>query len=156
MRQLRKNLQCKNFSWYLQEVYPESLITKITDITAMDRVRNSGSSVCLQAAYAADSQMLAAAECYQEQVGESFLFHRNGELRPLSNLELCVVDTLETVNCERTLQGHRWEYTEKKQLRNLHTGLCLTLEGLSLSMSPCLGKTENKDSQSWELPPYNV
>ena len=44
-------LNCKPFSWFLKNVYPESIVTDLTDIVAKGTIRNPHTNQCLDHGY---------------------------------------------------------------------------------------------------------
>ena len=47
MMALRKRLECKPFSWYMDEVYPTNIFKNPTEIAAISEVKNVASNYCL-------------------------------------------------------------------------------------------------------------
>eukprot|EP00047_Mylnosiga_fluctuans_P018827 m.75430 g.75430 ORF g.75430 m.75430 type:complete len:574 (-) comp7817_c0_seq2:3372-5093(-) len=151
MQKLRTDLQCRNFSWFLHNVYPESLIVEIEDVIAYDTVYNPGTQMCLTAEYAGAGDVTTLESCTDGRVGQRFLLHRNGQLRPASDLELCLKSDLSVVICEwNQHNGIVWTRDASGNLRNLGTQKCLTASNDGPKVQTC----GNDKSQIWKFTPY--
>lgn len=152
MRNLRKELQCKSFDWFLKNVYPEGVITDITDVVSLGELRNPSSGRCFDTLHNANwDQPVGLYGCHGQGGSQAFMFMRKtNELRPVENLELCVNAALKMVSCDYHDSG-AWEHTSSKQLRNKKTGECLAVSSNlnNLVMQPCA----HDPGQEWQFPP---
>jgi hypothetical protein len=112
MKALRSNLQCKSFDWFLKNVYPEGIITDITDVAAMGEIRNPGTGRCLDTLHNANwDQPMGLYGCHGQGGSQAFVYlHKTSEIRPVENLELCLTSDLAMSSCEHR-QNAKWELT---------------------------------------------
>jgi hypothetical protein len=118
----------------------------MADIVTMDPIQQPGSGVCLDAGDASPGQVLGAEPCRRGLIEQDFLLHRNGQLRPVANLELCVTPQLDLASCERSAVGS-WTATPHGQLRSSDTGQCLAWSNRDLRLEQCSADTQ----QLWEI-----
>eukprot|EP00052_Salpingoeca_macrocollata_P010883 m.84081 g.84081 ORF g.84081 m.84081 type:complete len:558 (-) comp17769_c0_seq2:57-1730(-) len=149
MLSLRERLHCKSFSWFLKTVYPESIITDVTDIRALGEVRNPASGMCLDTMHSGRHGQYGSYTCHGQGGSQSFmLLSRTNELRPVEDLELCLTSSLTMEPCDYR-KDTVWEYNQHT-LRAQKLGTCLTLEDHNgLSLQPCDG--DNAARQQWTM-----
>ncbi|XP_044068513.1 polypeptide N-acetylgalactosaminyltransferase 6-like isoform X2 [Siniperca chuatsi] len=122
-RKLRERLKCRNFSWYLNNIYPEAYVPDIRPVmqgqyfeyTSQREVRlSSGIELCLHATPG----------------------------RALVSLKLCrLKGKLTTAAPEQV-----WIFTQTNHLKNPSSGKCLTVSGGNVIVTPCYS---TRLSQSW-------
>jgi len=126
--QLRKDLQCKSFRWYLENIYPEAPIPM--DFYHVGAIKNIGLNFCL------DSMGRKA----NEDVGASFCHGQGGnqvleysKAHHLVSGSLCL-DTkgaqgiVKMANCDKNSRSQKWEYDNFNQyFRNKESSSCLTI-----------------------------
>ncbi|KAG7283831.1 hypothetical protein CRUP_034018 [Coryphaenoides rupestris] len=129
---LRETLQCKNFTWYLNNIYPEIFIPDLHPVH-FGAIRNVQSHSCLDAGE-------------NNKGGKPVIMytcHNMGGNQTV-NLELCQRKGKGT-----SLSPHQeWELTEEKLLRNPSSGQCLELKDNQLHMQRCNRANFN---QHWEF-----
>lgn len=77
---LRKKLKCKNFKWYLKNVYPEKFILD-ENVNAYGRARVRVSNLCLDSLNRDDSAYnLGVYTCHQE-IYPNQVFHRKSQYK---------------------------------------------------------------------------
>ncbi|XP_054649950.1 polypeptide N-acetylgalactosaminyltransferase 17 isoform X1 [Dunckerocampus dactyliophorus] len=132
--ELRKKLQCKNFQWYLENIYPE--MKTYNNTIYYGEVRNSKAThLCLdQGIKENHTATLHPCHGWGPQLGR---YTREGELYlgPLGSTggdTRCVVDdpssTLpQLVDCDnvKDVQQTKWIYTQGDSMVNAATGRCL-------------------------------
>ena len=116
MATLRKTLKCKSFDWFLKNVYPEGVITDITDVTAFGELRNPGSGRCIDTLHNAQwDQPIGVYGCHGQGGSQAFIYMRKtNEIRPVENLELCITANLVMASCEHR-DNASWELTPCKE-----------------------------------------
>ncbi|KAI7794187.1 polypeptide N-acetylgalactosaminyltransferase 6 [Triplophysa rosa] len=145
---LRETLQCKNFSWYLTNVYPEAFVPDLTPVK-FGALKNSGSQQCLDVGESNHGgKPVIMYTCHNMGGNQYFEYTSHNELRHNIGKQLCLHASHypEQVKIELcTLKGkgsslvpeQEWEFTEDKLLKNPASGTCLHFKGNQLVMSPC-------------------
>lgn len=169
-QQLRDNLKCKSFKWYLDNVVPELFVPLPENSLAHGYLRNPASDACLAQAAAGDQARfmkmigIAAQECHAES--SEFNEHQwyltkqpfQGQLRnedssgsrcakPVDNEAGSAV---KFVHCHDFESGKSltWKHTSSHQLVHQESGLCLTLTASDVIADEC---GDGEDSQIWEF-----
>ena len=126
MLELRERLQCKNFDWFLKNVYPEGIITDLSDIRSLGTVKNPNHNLCLdnmQKLYI--NSPIGVYGCHGQGSQTFLALARTKELRPIGNLELCLTSQLTVSFCE-SRHDVTWDYDHELQmLRNHKAQRCL-------------------------------
>ncbi|EGD73692.1 glycosyl transferase [Salpingoeca rosetta] len=139
MLELKQQLQCKSFDWYLKNVYPEGIITDLSDIRALGTVKNTANNMCvdnMQHMYA-DAKMGAYA-CHGHGSQTFLILARTKEIRPVGNLELCLTSDTTISWCE-SRHDVTWDYDQANMLlKNTKTQKCLAVgDGNNLVTEDC-------------------
>lgn len=167
-RKLRKDLQCKSFQWYLDNVVPEKFVIH-RDSIGYGRVMNSafGKQLCLdnlqRSVDDGGSYLLGQYPCHAELASsQSFALAKDGSLR--HDDECAEVTESDEFNSEWSVKmtacshspisGQRWKWTKNNQIVHEQTQRCLDrgyhLESSDLAVNPCTGV----DSQKWSFDTY--
>nr|XP_020445202.1 polypeptide N-acetylgalactosaminyltransferase 6-like [Monopterus albus] len=87
---LREQLQCKNFTWYLNTIYPEMFVPDANPEKS-GSIRNSGSQTCLDAGEnnQGDKPMIMF-QCHNMGRNQYFEYTSEKELRHNIGKELCI------------------------------------------------------------------
>ncbi|XP_053174127.1 polypeptide N-acetylgalactosaminyltransferase 6 [Scomber japonicus] len=145
---LRERLKCKNFTWYLNTVYPEAFIPDLTPVK-FGALRNSGSQTCLDVGEANQGgKAMIMYQCHNMGGNQYFEYTSHKELRHNIGKQLCLHATPqpEPVKIEpcqlkgkgTSLSPHQeWVLTEENLLKNPSSGKCLQLRGGQILMEPC-------------------
>ncbi|XP_021369939.1 probable N-acetylgalactosaminyltransferase 9 [Mizuhopecten yessoensis] len=157
---LREKLKCKNFKWYLDNVYPEKFIPD-ENVHAWGMVRNPSSNLCLDT-LGKDEKMTFDVGLFSCQNGASasevFSLSMENELR---REEGCMAYNGKSgghphlVNCNGAA-NQKWKH-DKNTGTIIHTesGLCLDREKVeSGGYSMVITCVANKDSQKWAFEHY--
>uniref|UniRef100_G3P192 Polypeptide N-acetylgalactosaminyltransferase n=1 Tax=Gasterosteus aculeatus aculeatus TaxID=481459 RepID=G3P192_GASAC len=141
---LREKLKCKNFTWYLNTVYPEAFIPDLNPEKS-GAIKNLGSNTCLDVGEAnTGGKAVIMYQCHNMGGNQYFEYSSHKELRHNIGAQLCLhaMPQSEPVLvhvCELKGKGTRlaplqeWE----KLLKNPSTGKCLRLVGGKLQMDQC-------------------
>eukprot|EP00043_Microstomoeca_roanoka_P006139 m.60529 g.60529 ORF g.60529 m.60529 type:complete len:702 (+) comp13290_c0_seq2:77-2182(+) len=153
MFDLRERLQCKPFKWFLKNVYPESIVTELTDIVAKGVIRNAKVDQCLDHGYyTSPGSHVKMTKCLKKSPQMWMLFKSAG-IRPHGDLEKCIVQN-EMTFCDWRPHDMHWTWTSDKLLKHGSTGKCYSaVEHGEPELRPC---NPEDPLQLWELEPFNV
>ncbi|XP_016837567.1 putative polypeptide N-acetylgalactosaminyltransferase 9 isoform X1 [Nasonia vitripennis] len=127
---LRKNLGCKSFKWYLDNIYPELFIPG--EAVASGEVRNlgEGGNTCLDSpARKADLHKPAGLyPCHRQGGNQYWMLSKTGEIRrDESCLDYSGTDVI-LYPCHGSKGNQQWTYnTQTKQIRHESSGKCLAI-----------------------------
>ncbi|KAK9515389.1 hypothetical protein VZT92_026040 [Zoarces viviparus] len=145
---LREKLNCKNFTWYLNTVYPEAFIPDLHPQKS-GAIRNSGSTTCLDVGERNDGgKPVIMYQCHNMGGNQYFEYSSHKELRHNIGKQLCLQATpqpeaVKIEFCQRkgkgtsVLPNQEWVFTEENLLKNPSSGKCLQLNGDKLQMDHC-------------------
>ncbi|KAF7660119.1 hypothetical protein LDENG_00287790 [Lucifuga dentata] len=146
---LRQELQCKNFTWYLNTVYPEAFVPDLNP-EKHGAIKNAGSQTCLDVGENNNNgdKSLIMYQCHNMGGNQYFEYTSHKELRHNIGKQLCLhaVHPPQQVKlelCERKGKGtslapqQEWVFTEENVLKNPSTEKCLQLKGGQLQVEHC-------------------
>ncbi|XP_041117877.1 polypeptide N-acetylgalactosaminyltransferase 3-like [Polyodon spathula] len=143
---LRQKLKCKNFSWYLKNVYPEGFLPDLTPVR-FGAVKNMGKESCLDAGENNEGgKQLILYPCHGLGGNQYFEYSTHHEIRHNIQKELCLHTTEEVVTLEECqFKGQnthvaveeKWELREDHLIVNPASNMCLTAKEENPSPEPC-------------------
>lgn len=145
---LREKLQCKNFTWYLNTIYPEAFIPDLTPVK-YGAIKNLGSGGCLDVGENNQGgRPVIMYQCHNMGGNQYFEYTSHKELRHNIGKQLCLHATPypEQVKIElcqlvgkgtNLAQQQEWIFTEENLLKNPSSGKCLQLKAGQIQMSHC-------------------
>ncbi|XP_056278366.1 polypeptide N-acetylgalactosaminyltransferase 6 [Pseudoliparis swirei] len=145
---LREKLKCKNFTWYLNTIYPEAFIPDLNP-QRFGAIRNSGSKTCLDVGEANQGgKAVIMYQCHNMGGNQYFEQTTHNELRHNIGKQLCLhatpqPDTVTIELCVLKGKGtslapeQEWDLTEEHLLKNPSSGKCLRLNGDKPQMDHC-------------------
>ncbi|XP_056418656.1 polypeptide N-acetylgalactosaminyltransferase 6 [Hyla sarda] len=145
---LREDLKCKNFSWYLQNVYPEMFIPDLSP-TYYGAIKNEGSQSCLDVGENNHGgKPLIMYPCHGMGGNQYFEYTKQKELRHNIGKQLCLCSKygpgqVELRECQYKGKGssvpgnEEWEFTKERLLKNTGSNLCLTSRGEHPATTEC-------------------
>ncbi|KAJ8282362.1 hypothetical protein COCON_G00048810 [Conger conger] len=143
---LRQRLECRSFSWYLKNVYPEVFMPDLSPLK-FGAVKNLGKDSCLDAGENNEGgKQLIMYPCHGLGGNQYFEYSTHHELRHNIQKELCLHGAEGIVKLEDCqYRGHdtfarteqKWELKESQLLVNPGWQLCLSARHEHPSLVPC-------------------
>lgn len=158
-RAIREKLNCNDFKWFLDNVYPEKFIPD-ENVFAFGEVRNPGTSFCLDTLGKNENQYIDLGVYFCQggaSANQVFSLSHTNELR---REDVCCVGQSEgspvkLVPCTGSSE-QKWTHSkEEKTIVHSKTGLCLDVTGVKNGEVPKLQKCDsNTPGQIWEFKTY--
>ncbi|KAJ8350720.1 hypothetical protein SKAU_G00258500 [Synaphobranchus kaupii] len=144
--EFRDRLQCKSFSWYLKNVYPEVFMPDLKPVY-FGSVKNIGKDLCLDAGENNEgAKPLIFYHCHGLGGNQYFEYSTHHEVRHNIQKELCLQGVKGSVKLEECqYKGHdtfvgaeqKWEIKKNQLLWNHGSKLCLSAQQEHPSLVPC-------------------
>ncbi|KAJ8394512.1 hypothetical protein AAFF_G00045220 [Aldrovandia affinis] len=144
--ELRNSLQCKSFSWYLKNVYPEVFVPDLSPLH-FGSVKNLGKDLCLDAGESNEGgKPLILYPCHGLGGNQYFEYSTQHEIRHNIQKELCLHAAEGAVKLEEcqykgrdTSVGaqQKWELRENQLFWNPGWKQCLSTHQKQPSLAPC-------------------
>lgn len=155
-KQLRKDLQCKTFDWFLKNVYPEQFIPG--DAVASGEVRNKGdgSQWCLDSAANrhAFHKPVSMYRCHRQGGNQFWQLSKDGEIRrDDACLDFAGKDVI-IYPCHGQKGNQLWKYDpSKNNIRHESSSKCMEMktDHEHVSMEAC---DETNERQLWVFENY--
>ncbi|CAJ0942011.1 unnamed protein product, partial [Mesorhabditis belari] len=157
-RNLRERLKCKNFKWYLEQVYPESPIP--SSFLSLGQIATANQQ-CMDTVGQKAGGQVKAGPCHGQGGNQAFALSTNGELR---FDDLCLTSTggfsmdsgVKLEKCStngKPNTRHLWKYNSQNgQLINQKSERCISIATENrLVLATC---TETEETQRWTLDAY--
>nr|XP_023690019.1 polypeptide N-acetylgalactosaminyltransferase 6-like [Paramormyrops kingsleyae] len=145
---LRESLHCKNFTWYLENIYPEIFIPDLSPVQ-FGAIKNSGSQSCLDVGENNNGgKPLIMYTCHNMGGNQYFEYTSHQELRHNIGKQLCLEASAESMPVKielcalkgrgtNVIPSQMWKFTEDNLLLNPPSGKCLALKEHQIVMSHC-------------------
>ncbi|KAM8779547.1 LOW QUALITY PROTEIN: polypeptide N-acetylgalactosaminyltransferase 6 [Rhynchonycteris naso] len=144
--QLREQLHCHNFSWFLHHIYPEMFVPDLKP-TFYGAIKNLGISQCLDVGENnRGGKPLIMYACHGLGGNQYFEYTTQRDLRHNVAKQLCLhvsSGTLSLRSCHFTGKNtqvpkdEEWELTQDHLMKNSGSGTCLTSENKKPAMASC-------------------
>ncbi len=107
---LKQDLGCKNFKWYLENIYPESPLP--VDFFHVGAIKNEALNFCIDTMGHKEGEVAGASFCHGQGGNQLFEFSKNHELRMGIN---CLVTngspgTVKLDLCKPNKKSMEWDY----------------------------------------------
>uniref|UniRef100_S4RS72 Polypeptide N-acetylgalactosaminyltransferase n=1 Tax=Petromyzon marinus TaxID=7757 RepID=S4RS72_PETMA len=157
-KRLRDKLQCKNFTWYLTNVYPEMFVPDLHP-NIFGAIKNKAKGNCLDTGSFQNEvgKPLILYPCHGMGGNQYFEYSSQKELRHNVAKEMCLHAAMGAMHLEDCkYKGgsslpptyELWELRPEKLFFNMGTQQCLTSKGENPTMAPCDHMDEH---QQWEF-----
>uniref|UniRef100_UPI00358EF0F2 polypeptide N-acetylgalactosaminyltransferase 3-like n=1 Tax=Myxine glutinosa TaxID=7769 RepID=UPI00358EF0F2 len=144
---LRAQLQCKNFTWYLNTVYPEMFIPDRTP-RLFGAIKNKKKASCLDTGGTDKSsgKILIMYTCHGMGGNQYFEYTSHGDIRHNIRKEMCLHATFDGLSlqlCTYAGKGtfvsmeQKWRILQQTLFSNEKTQLCLTAKNTIPGLMPC-------------------
>ncbi|XP_017164830.1 polypeptide N-acetylgalactosaminyltransferase 1 [Poecilia reticulata] len=149
---LRQKLQCKPFSWYLENVYPDSQIPR--HYYSLGEIRNVETNQCLDNMARKENEKVGIFNCHGMGGNQVFSYTANKEIR---TDDLCLdVSKLNgpvmMLKCHHLKGNQLWEYDPVKlTLVHVNSNQCLDKASEEDSQVPSVRDCTHSRSQQWLL-----
>ncbi|MFT7816262.1 polypeptide N-acetylgalactosaminyltransferase 1 [Arapaima gigas] len=149
---LRQKLQCKPFSWYLENVYPDSQIPR--HYFSLGEIRNVETNQCLDNMARKENEKVGIFNCHGMGGNQVFSYTANKEIR---TDDLCLdVSKLNgpvmMLKCHHLKGNQLWEYDPMKlTLIHVNSNQCLDKATEDDSQVPSIRDCNGVRSQQWLL-----
>ncbi|XP_069791627.1 polypeptide N-acetylgalactosaminyltransferase 13 isoform X4 [Narcine bancroftii] len=151
-RRLRERLKCKSFSWYLENVYPDSQIPR--HYYLLGEIRNVDTNQCLDNMGRKENEKVGIFNCHGMGGNQVFSYSADKEIRTddlcldVSRLNGPVV----MLKCHHMKGNQLWEYdVQRLTLRHVNSNQCLDEPSEEDKMVPTMKDCSGIRSQQWLL-----
>jgi len=148
-KNLREDLKCKSFRWYLENVYPESQMP--LDYFFLGEIRNDATHNCLDTMGRKSGEEVGLSYCHGLGGNQVFAYTKRQQVMSDDNcLDAAGPDgPVKLVRCHGMGGNQAWVYNKMDHsLRHVNTAKCLTTQAHDPS-SPKLVSCEGEASQQW-------
>ncbi|XP_054162032.1 putative polypeptide N-acetylgalactosaminyltransferase 9 [Oppia nitens] len=158
-KELRKQLSCKSFDWYIKTVYPELFVPG--EAVASGEIRNLGgdspSKMCVDspARKSEFHKPIGLYPCHNQGGNQYWLFSKEGEIRrDEACLDFAGKDVI-LYPCHGSKGNQHWIYNnDLHQIKHVVSGKCLQMSNNreKLLMKEC---SQQESNQKWKFSTYD-
>jgi len=124
---LKKDLGCKSFKWYLENIYPEAPVP--VDYVYVGAIRSETVSLCIDSYDRKENGELGFYSCHNQR-NQVFHYKPNGQLKKLAHKEdLCVTGdaagegSVRMKRCSASDRAQLWDWN----VRNMNICVCVSM-----------------------------
>ncbi|KAG8191948.1 hypothetical protein JTE90_007743 [Oedothorax gibbosus] len=149
-KELRKNLHCKSFRWYLENIYPESQMP--LDYYHLGEIRNEITNKCLDTYNRKNGENVAVSHCHGMGGNQVFAYTKRKQIMSDDN---CLDASshrgpVKLVRCHGMGGNQLWGYDDMdKTIRHVNSGKCLDKPEPKDLTLPVLRDCDGRLSQRW-------
>ncbi|XP_064614633.1 putative polypeptide N-acetylgalactosaminyltransferase 9 [Liolophura sinensis] len=150
---IRENLKCKSFDWYLENVYPELYVPYDSKATGMIKMSSGGKDFCMQSTqswFLNGNVFQTFQPCNKDVPPQHWTLTRENQIR---RDEGCLtVDRKDNkviiTGCEELAGKGTWTYHQNNTISHDETGKCLTFQlGSEFAL---VDKCSDNSNQVWQ------
>lgn len=156
-KQLRKDLHCKSFKWYLENIYPESPMP--LEYYSLGEIRNTNSKLCLDTFGRKSGENAGLTACHGLGGNQVFAYTKRKQIMADDN---CLdaqgsKSAIKLIRCHGMGGNQEWIYHEgsNNTIVHIRTGLCLDVpgheDGQPQAQQPELKECTGDVSQQWRI-----
>jgi len=148
-KDLRDDLQCKSFRWYLETVYPESQMP--LDYFFLGEIRNDATHNCLDTMGRKSGEEVGMSYCHGLGGNQVFAYTKRQQVMSDDNcLDAAGPNSpVKLVRCHGMGGNQAWVFNKMdKTLRHVNSGKCLTTQADDPG-TPILASCAGSASQQW-------
>ncbi|KAL5279654.1 GALNT1 family protein [Megaselia abdita] len=149
-KDLRTRLKCKSFRWYLENIYPESLMP--LDYYYLGEIRNSETQTCLDTMGRKYGEKIGVSYCHGLGGNQVFAYTKRQQI--MSD-DLCLDASnangpVNMVRCHNMGGNQEWVYdSDDKTIKHVNTGNCLQRSTRDDPTTPLLKPCDYSKGQKW-------
>ncbi|PIK35507.1 putative polypeptide N-acetylgalactosaminyltransferase 1-like, partial [Apostichopus japonicus] len=153
-KELRKDLQCHTFEWYLENVYPESQFRLAFE--NIGEIRNIATRKCLDNMGRKEHEKLGFYACHGQGGNQIFALTKNNEIQ---HDDLCLdaaprggaAEAITMYKCHGKRGNQEWIFKKtEKTIIHAPSGFCLDVPPQGKD-APVVTRCSGHSSQQWEL-----
>ncbi|KAF7995163.1 hypothetical protein HCN44_004635 [Aphidius gifuensis] len=161
---LRNNLKCKNFKWYLDNVYPEKFIPD-ENVIAYGRVKLRDTNYCLDNLQHDEDKPynLGVYGCHSKLFpSQLFSLSNAGELRrdetcaivKDEDVDEAKISTVKMIECDSKSENNKWILTKNGNIVHVISGLCLDGTDIQDESDLFVKTCTDTTNQMWDFDYY--
>ncbi|XP_043930770.1 polypeptide N-acetylgalactosaminyltransferase 13 [Protopterus annectens] len=154
---LKEKLKCKSFSWYLENIYPDSPIPR--HYFSLGEIRNVETNKCLDSMGHKENGNIGIFNCHGMGRNQAFSYTSDKEIR---RDDLCLDVSRQNgpvvmLKCYHMRLNQMWEYdTQTHTFKHIITQSCLTISSLhNENRNPTVASCDGSPLQMWILRNYS-
>jgi len=151
-RGLRKDLQCKSFRWYLENIYPESQMP--LDYYYLGEMKNDGTHNCLDTMGRKSGEEVGLSYCHGLGGNQVFAYTKRQQVMSDDNcLDAASPDgPVKLVRCHGMGGNQAWVYNdEDKTIRHMNTNKCLSTQKNNPNQPKLMECMPSSSYQLWTM-----
>ncbi|ESO90718.1 hypothetical protein LOTGIDRAFT_123129, partial [Lottia gigantea] len=148
-KELRKNLKCKSFDWFVKNVYPDLFVPG--ESICSGEIRNKAKPMCIDSPSDHHSyhKPVNMWPCHAQGGNQYWMMSKNNEIRRDDGcLDYSGGENVIIYPCHGQRGNQEWQYREDNTVFHVNTQKCaeVSVDGKKLMVRPCTGV----DRQIWK------